>query len=138
MENRSRHVNLGHGPRLSQREYEKCIVALYSELPNARDRQQKREARRRELDLTIDFRLGKEFPKERRDALWDIQQRVESKRLMLMLYWLLRFISHKWLYQKANRVARYVIDEYAKVLSREELQAYFGTEECENPSLPIE
>lgn len=129
---------IGHGPRMSLREYEKSIVALHSGLPPIPGKQQEIDTRRRELDLTIDYRLGKNFPDERREALWEALQRVEKKRGQLVLHWLTHFISYKWLYKKANRVAKFVVDEYAKVLSKDELEAYFGTEESEHPSLPID
>lgn len=129
---------LGHGLRLSEREYEKRIVELYSGLPPSLNKVEKMNIRRRELELTIDYRLGQDFPKERREALWDIQQQVEKKRLRLVLQWFLHFISYRWLYARANKLAGYLVDEYAKVLTKDELQAYFDLGENEKPSLPIE
>jgi hypothetical protein len=128
--------DLGHGPRLSQKEYERRIVELYSGLPPRPGKELQTQIRHRELDLTIDHRLGQNFPAARREALWKIQQRIEKKRLRLGLYWLTHFITYKWLYRRANQVAQFVIDEYAKVLTKVELQAYFGQEESEHPVLP--
>jgi hypothetical protein len=130
--------NLGHGPRLSQREYERRIAELYSGLPAVPSKEEEIRLRRRELDLTIDYRLGQDFPRERREALWEIQRRVERKRLQLGLHWLAHFISSKWLYNRANKVAKFVVDEYAKVLTKEELRAYFGPEDSEQPTLPVD
>jgi hypothetical protein len=39
---------------------------------------------------------------------------------------------------EARGLAGYVIDEYAKVLSHEELEAFFGREEVRNPGLPLD
>ena len=130
--------NIGHGPRLSDREYEKLIVELYSGLPPIPSKQKEASVRRRELDLTIDYRLGQDFPKERRDALWDIQQRVEKRRLRLVFHWLLHFISYRWVYARANKLAGYLVDEYSKVLTKDELQAFFDLRENEQPTLPID
>ena len=130
--------NLGYGSRLSQREYERRIAELYSELVPVPSKEEEKRLRRCELDLTIDYRLGQNFPRDRRETLWKIQQRVEKKRLRLGLHWILQVISGKWLYKRANKVAQFVVDEYAKVLSKEELHAYFGPEESERPSLPID
>src|SRR5437016_5464402 len=130
--------NPGYGPRLSQRDYERRITELYSGISPTPSREEEERLRRRELDLTIDHRLGQDFPRERREALWQIQQRVEKKRLRLTLHWLASFISRLWLYRRANRVAKFIVDEYAKVLSKEELRAYFGAEESEQPTLPID
>lgn len=129
---------LGHGARLSEREYEMRIVELHAGLPPAPGQEAQQDISRRELDLAIDYRLGQDFPSERREALWNIQQRVEKKRLRLMLHWLLHFISYRWLYGRANKLAGYLVDEYAKVLTKDELQAFFGLGENEQPTLPIE
>jgi hypothetical protein len=128
---------LGHGVRLSQQEYERQITELYSGFPPASSKEEAAHLRRRELDLTIDHRLGQNFPQDRREALWEIQQRVEKKRLRLGLYWFTQFISGRWLRKRADDVAKFVIDEYAKVLTKKELEAYFGRAEVQNPSLPI-
>jgi hypothetical protein len=130
--------DLGHGTRLTLKEYEKHIVELYSGLPSSLSKEEKINIHQRELNLTIDHRLGQDFPKDRREALWAIQQRVEKRRFRLMFQWLLHFISYRWLYSSANKLAGYLVDEYAKVLTKEELQAFFELRENERPTLPIE
>ncbi|MFA5826559.1 MAG: hypothetical protein WC825_11405 [Gallionellaceae bacterium] len=131
-------AHLGHGSRLSDREYEKRIVALHSGLPPSLTKEEETKLRRRELNLTIDHRLGQDFPQQRREALWAVQQRVEKKRFRLIFYWLFHFITYKWLYARANKLAEYLVDEYAKVLTKDELQAFFGLGENERPTLPID
>lgn len=130
--------DLGHGPRLSEREYERRIVELYSGLPPSPGKQLQEHIRRCELDLNIDCRLGRDFPHERREALWDIQQRIEKNRFRLILPWLFHSISYKWLHQDANKLARHLVEEYSKVLTKEELEAYFGSAESKNPILPLD
>lgn len=130
--------DLGHGPRLSQKEYERRIVELYTGLPPSPDKEAQARLRRCELDLAIDHRLGQDFPQARRAALWEIQQQVEKKRLRLVLQWLFHFVSYRWLYTRANKLAGYLVDEYAKVLTKDELQAFFDLRENERPTLPIE
>lgn len=130
--------DLGHGSMLPLRDYEKRIVELYSGLPSSLSKEEEINIRRRELDLTIDHRLGQKFPRDRREALWIIQQQVEKKRLMLFFQWLLHFISYKWLYNRSNKLAGYLVDEYAKVLTKDELQAFFDLHENERPTLPID
>lgn len=126
-----------HGRRLTQREYERAVVALYGQ---ARDGQAGDEAsvRRRELDLNIDYRLGTGFPPERRDALWQIQRRIEHKRLRLGASWMASMITSRILHGRANSIARFLVSEYGKVLTRDELEAYFGADEVANPSLPLD
>ena len=130
--------NLGYGPCLSDAEYEKKIIALHCDFPSAPSRTQDRVIRRRELELAIDHRLGQDFPSSKRDALWDIQQKVEKKRGRLLFKYLLRKIFLKSLTQDAQSLASYLVKEYSKVLNQKELDNFFGHEEARNPSLPID
>jgi hypothetical protein len=122
---------MDHGRRLTQREYEQAIVALYTSQPSALEPDAVARVRRRELDLTIDHRLGTEFPSDRRDALWQIQQRIERKRLRLLASWLASLAVPRLIDKRANQVAQFVLDEYAQVLTPEEMRAYFGDATCD-------
>lgn len=127
-----------HGPRLTDEEYEKKIIELHSNQPPAPSREQDKQIRRQELELAIDHRLGRDFPSHRREALWSIQQRVERKRLRLLFKYLLRRFFAKGLARDAQGLASYLVDEYAKVLNKAELESYFGKEEAQRPALPID
>jgi hypothetical protein len=126
-----------HGPRLSAEEYEQRIIDLHS-AHSPTSRAQERELRRRELELAIDHRLGTLFPAQRRAALWAAQERVQAKRLRLMLGYLFRRFLARGVAQKAQGVARELVREYGRVLSPAELEDFFGCEEVENPALPID
>ena len=78
-------AELNYGLRLTDEEYEKRIVELHRGLPPMPTDEQDRQVRRMALDLAIDHRLGCDFPPERRESLWAVQQRVEKKRLWLAL-----------------------------------------------------
>ena len=127
-----------HGPRLTQRQYEQAVVALHSSAGSGHGRTTLETLGRRELDLTIDFRLGTGFPSDRRDQLWCAQRRIEKARLRLAASSLASFLKPRLLHTRANRVAQFVVDEYAKVLTEEEMKAYFGADEMQWPSLPID
>lgn len=114
-----------YGPRLSVSEFEKQIVDLYRSRPVEPTTAAEKDVARRELDLTVDFRLGSKFPQDRRDALWAIQQRVEKRRWRLMLHGLFHKLTDGSLHRRAGGLADYLVKEYAKVLSPEELEAYF-------------
>ena len=130
--------DLGYGPRLRGEEYDRTIVELYSNMPPAPSRKEQQEVRRRELDLTIDYRLGKDFPPEKREALWAIQKELEEHSVKLMLkYWFRRFFL-KSLMKDAKGLANHVVEAYGKVLNQAELEQFFGKEEVQNPSLPID
>ena len=127
-----------HGPRLTDEEYERRIIEIHRGLPPLPTEEQDRLVRRMELDLAIDYRLGRGFPQERRELLWAIQQRVEKKRLRLALTYPFRWLFAKRLARGAQGLADYLVDEYAKVLTQTELRTFFGLEEGQQPALPID
>jgi hypothetical protein len=129
---------LEYGPRLTDAEYEKQVVSLYRNLPPMPSPAQDTETRRQELNLAIDHRLGRAFPEERRLALWAAQQRVEKRRLRLAMKYLLHRLVTKLLARDAQSLAGYAAEEYAKVLSPEELRRFLNLKEGESPSLPID
>ncbi|HET6841121.1 MAG TPA: hypothetical protein VFK06_05460 [Candidatus Angelobacter sp.] len=127
-----------YGPRLSDEEYEKRILNLYRSLPPLPSPDQDTEVRRQELDLAIDHRLGRNFPEERRSALWAAQQRVERKRLLLGIKYFLRRIASTFFARNAQFLAGYAAEEYATVLSPEELRHFLDLKEGESPTLPVD
>ena len=130
--------DLGYGPCISIEEYEKKTHDLYNQLPPEPSREQDEQVRRHELELTIDHRLGINFPHERREALWAVQQQVERKRLWLIGRYLLKCILPSSIAKGAQQLADGVVKEYSKVLSRKELEHFFGESETQHPALPIE
>jgi hypothetical protein len=100
--------------------------------------EQDREVRRLELNLAIDHRFGRDFPAERRSALWAAQQRIEKKRLRLAAKYLLRSVVSRLFTRHAQELAGYAAEEYAKVLSREELRRFLDLHEGERPALPVD
>lgn len=115
-----------HGPVLSDEEYEKRIFALYDALPPMPSVDAERELRQRELDVLIDHRLGVRFPRDRRDALWAAQEHIETRRTRLGIETLARALLPPRLQPKTSRLARFAIDEYAKVLTSDELERFLG------------
>jgi hypothetical protein len=131
-------MNGRYGPRLTGEEYDRRIVALHSELPPIPSREQDRRVRRASLNLAIDHRLGRNFPRDRRDALWKVQERLDRKRIKLMGTYLLKRLFRQTLAPEARGLAGYVIDQYATVLDSSDLESFFGTEELHNPGLPLD
>lgn len=127
-----------YGPRLSNEEYDRRILSLYRSLPPLPSHDQDTEARRQELNLAIDHRLGRGFPEERRSALWAVQQRIEKKRLRLGMKYLLRRLIARFFARDAQSLAGYAAEEYAKVLSPGELNLFLDLKEGEPPALPVD
>jgi len=131
-------ADLSYGPRLTDEEYQRKIVALRSDLPPEPTPAQETQVRRQELDLAIQHRLGRDFPRQRSDALWEIQQRVEKKRRRLIWKYLLKGLFGRTVAGEAQGLAGELVGEYAKVLSPAELERFFGAEEVRHPALPID
>lgn len=112
-----------YGRKLTQQEFEQAVVDLYDHARSKRSGYEGDHIRRRELNLTIDHRLGVDFPLGRRDALWRAQQQVEQERLRFAARTLLAPIVVRL---GANRLAKLVLKQYAQVLTVDELRAFFG------------
>ena len=129
---------MNYGTKLSGKEYDKCIVSLHENLPSLLSREMERQLRRDELEIMIDYRLGCNFPKVKRDLLWKVQERTEKKRTLLIFKYLFRHLFKKSFVHSAQNLAGYLVDEYAKVLSKEELEMFFGQNEVADPALPVD
>lgn len=129
---------MDYGPKISGEEYDKRIVALHENLPSAVSSEMEKRLRREELEAMIDYRLGCNFPKKKRDLLWKVQEKIEKKRMLLMLKYLFRHLFKKAFVHSVQNVANYVVDEYAKVLNKKELEMFFGHNEVADPALPID
>jgi hypothetical protein len=101
-------------------------------------RDAEREIRRRELDILIDHRLGIGFPSERREALWEAQQRVERKRIRLGLEALAFALLPRLLERRANGLAGTAVREYGKVLDEPELRSFLDVSRPDRAVLPFD
>lgn len=126
-----------YGHRLSGEEFQKRIVNLHKDLPPVPTAEQQLKVDQQELNLNIDYRLGCDFPAEKRKALWAVQQRVRKRPFRLILPYLLRKLFRKTFIKSFQGLAGFVIDEYAKVLNEKELERYFG-KDTKSPALPMD
>ena len=130
--------SVDHGPRIDQRTYERAVVALHQAAASEAGRLDHAEIRRRELDLMIDFRLGQHFPLDRRDQLWEVQQRIDRKHLRLAASWIAGLLTHHLLRRQGTHLAGFVVEQYGHVLNEAELEAFFGEAEVRAPGLPFD
>jgi hypothetical protein len=126
-----------YGIRLTDEEYERRIVDLHRGLPPVPTPERDRETRRRALDLAIDHRLGRDFPRARRDALWATSERVERKRKWLAVQYLLGALFPPMRRWHADALTRALAAEYSKVLSPAETERMLGLELGAKPALPV-
>jgi acyl-CoA reductase-like NAD-dependent aldehyde dehydrogenase len=117
--------SLRYGPRISDEEYERRVVALNtSAAEHGKDRDG--ELRRAELNLALDHQLGEDFPADRRRMLWEAHERIERRRRRLALRSLLTLMRTRSSEGATASLARDVVRAYAEVLTRPELEAFFG------------
>lgn len=129
---------LDFGPRISDSEYERRMTALHEGLPPMPSRDAEREVRRRELDILIDHRLGTGFPSERREALWQAQQRVERKRIRLGLEAFAIALLPSLFERRADGLAGTAVREYGKVLDEPELRCFLDLSRPDRAVLPFD
>lgn len=112
-----------YGSKISGMEYERRVVALHRDQPPHLSREEQVRLRRQELEITIDHRLGVDFPRDKRDALWSAQRSLDRKVLTGALLAILGPRFH------SNWLARMLFRDYARVLSAEDMVAFFQDDE---------
>ncbi|OGA12478.1 MAG: hypothetical protein A3D95_04265 [Betaproteobacteria bacterium RIFCSPHIGHO2_12_FULL_69_13] len=127
-----------YGRKLTDEEYQARIAELYGGRAGPYSDEADRELRRRELELRIDYRLGRDFPRERRAALWEVQERIERKRLGLAFRHAMRRLFHRLTQHETQRFAQFSAQEFGRVLSAGELKCFLDLEEGEVPTLPFD
>lgn len=128
---------VNHGRRLSGTEYDRMVAELYLGLPDDPSINAEQRVLRREFDLRIDHRLGINFPQNRREELWRVNERINRRPIRMIFAWQVARVLPNYLAGVAKRLASSVIEEYSAVLTPEELRLFFGEEEAESPGLPV-
>jgi hypothetical protein len=127
-----------YGKRLTDDEYDRRVVELYRGLPPTPHPVEDRALRRRALELKIDHRLGRDFPRARRDALWAASERVETRRFRLGLRYLLSALIRPLRRQHAAALTNALASEYSKVLTEAELAQFLDLHLGQRPGLPVD
>ena len=117
--------SLPYGRRISDEEYDRRVVAFRT-LAAVHRNDRGKELRRAELNLALDHRLGQDFPAERRRLLWQAQERIDRHRRRLAVHSLLGMVRTRSIEGAATGLARDLVRAYAQVLTRAELDAFFG------------
>lgn len=128
--------DLGYGRRLSGEEYDSRVVEIHRQASPMPSKEEDAEIRRREFNLSIDYRLGVDFPLHKREALWEIMQQVEKRRLWLGFKHGLRLLLFRdsvpeKLRQGTDAMAAVMVKEFSSVLNEQELRSFFESEQEE-------
>lgn len=109
-----------YGYKLSDVEYEQAIVELHTSQPALPSKEQDKLIRKRELFLAIDHRLGKDFPRVKREALWLIHERLEQKRLRLALRYGFYKLIGKGIEPASQKLNDILVEEYIQILGEKD------------------
>lgn len=114
-----------HGRRLSPEEYDLAVTSLYDrDVNGGQGGADDLWLRRAELNLTIDYRLGVDFPQDRREAMWRIQQEIEERRIRLLARSVVAYFFPWRRAARVNRLVEVMKCKYARVLTPAELRAF--------------
>ena len=115
---------------MSEKDYLERLGGLYatlkSEMPQASDEEIFSIYREREFDLTIDFRLGTDFPEERRRALKIYQRQVLRHMEELKSYLAAGKMAAIDYGQAIQRLVKQMKTELAELLNKKEMEALWG------------
>ena len=131
-----------YGPCLTSEEYQRAVVALYRRAAEGRmpaalgDIEQ--AIKDAEFNLQIDYKLGRNFPAERRQALLAAKHRAEKGRLSLVRGFVRKLLRKRQFAGAMQLWLERLTEEFAKVLSPDELNALMELKPGEKPVLPIE
>lgn len=107
------------GVRLTQAEYERRVRSLYAGGPAIPTEEQATKRAQIELHLLIDYHLGMDFPKSRREQLWKVKRKLDARRLWLLVR---GFLSSPT--DPGTGMMRSYVRAFSRVLSTKELRAF--------------
>jgi hypothetical protein len=108
------------GEKLTRAEYEARVIELHASGSPMPSESQELAIRRAELNLLIDHKLGAELSRERRDALWMEQARVDRHLPWRVLVGFLKHPTHP-----SDEIAKSQVRAFANILTPVELCALF-------------
>lgn len=92
----------------------------------------------KEFYLLIDYRLGEDFPLQRRASLWEILTRVRKQQIRTRIKYLFRMIRGKIFVSELQSLIDIVANEFALHLNQDEYLALLGEEFGHCPKLPLD
>ena len=79
-----------------------------------------------EFDLTVEYRLGSDFPPDRREALRTVHRRTQEQSAALREKYLSGALPKQDFLEQMQAATAALAKQYAAILTHEELTAFFG------------
>lgn len=110
---------LNYGAKISLEEFNSRArkIELEFEMPTSA---QQLDIRRQTLNAMLDYKLGQDFPEDRRIRLWDAQKGFHKK---MLLHTVKALIVRPW--DPMGSMGKDLMKRFAKELNAEELKQYF-------------
>lgn len=105
---------------------EKMFGELRSEMPQASDQEIFEAFREREFNLTLDFRLGEDFPIERRQALKEIHKQILIRMEELQSAMMAGGMTPADYASALQLLVKQMKEKLGAVLDTEEMEAFWG------------
>lgn len=120
-----------HKKRMSEKEYLERISKLYEKIRSESPANENEETllkryRDAEFDLTVEYRLGPDFPVERREALRAIHQHIHNQMEELKKKYLSGNLQKQEFVDLMQALTAEMAEKFASVLTQEEMIAFFG------------
>lgn len=116
---------------MNEKEYMKRVSSLFEKIraesaANEEEETLFKRYRDAEFDLTVEYRLGPDFPTERREALRAVYQQVQNHTEELRKKYLSGDLQKQEFVDLMQSSTADTVKKYATVLTQEEIAAFFG------------
>lgn len=116
--------DLRYGPRISQADFEQASLELIARADPDETAEQSLARERAEFFLLVDYRLGTQFPADRREALWKARQRV-----LHTSFW--QALKLAWRRPVGDGLSELLVKEFSQVLEAKEVATLLGLDQNE-------
>lgn len=124
-----------YGQKISDDKYRSSTIIL-AVVHSATPKESGSAYRKKQLSLDIDYKLGQDFPVDRREQLWKSVQKHEKYRIGLMIVGgVANIFGLRWFTGKIiQHLVKSIRNAYLKVLSLEDTNAILGPD---SETLPL-
>jgi hypothetical protein len=131
-----------YGPRLTSAEYDRRVTRIHYQAADEVGMGSKEALNRRvreiEMDLEIDRQLGVDFPREQREAVRRVRERVAAEQRRLSIRPLVRWLTGRGYAEELQALVNRAMAELREELDPEDVMRLLGIEDLEDVALPID